>query len=182
MDDLQETEPDIKKQGFRIGVLNGVLALAILYVSYWMGLQTFVNVKTIERFVPYMIIILVITGIQLRKRNGGHLSFRQGLQYAFLSYVVTAVIIAIGTYILYNVVDKDLGEQSFRLGLQKSKEMMQGLGLPDTEINKNLDRAEKAGSETGFKQIFLGMGLGLIWDFMKSLLVAVIIRKEKPVF
>lgn len=178
----EESLVDIRKEGIKIGILNGLFALLILYSSYWMGLEAFIDIKMGERMIPYMIIILLISGFALRRRNGGYLSFKQGLQFAFSSYVVAAILIAIGTYILYNWVDPNLGKESFEMGLQRTREILEKIGAPEEEIEDNISRAKKAGSETGFKNIFLGMGLGLIWDFMKSLLIALVIRKEKPAF
>ncbi len=173
---------DMQKEGLKIGLLNGAFALLVMFVGYWMGIQSYLDIKMAERFVPYMIIILLITGFSLRKKNGGYLSFKQGLQFAFLSYVVAAIMIAVGTYVLYNLIDPELGKISFEEGLKRNRVLLEKLGTPEKEIESNLARARKAGSDTGFKEIFLGMGLGLIWDFMKSLLISLVIRKEKPAF
>jgi hypothetical protein len=184
--DVFEQEPapavDIKKEGLKAGLINGGIALAIMYISYALGINTFIDVTMVEKVLPYMIIVLIIAGLQLRKKNGNYLSMKQGIQFAFLSYVVAAVLVAVGTYILYNVVDPNLGQITFEKGLKRTTELMEKIGAPKKDIDKSIADARKDGAETDFKHIFLGMGLGLIWDFMKSLLVALIIRKEKPAF
>ena len=58
------------KEGVKIGLINGAIALLLMYGSYFAGLDTFVNVQFFSRFIPYMMIILIIYGIQLRKRKG----------------------------------------------------------------------------------------------------------------
>lgn len=173
---------DIKREGIKIGIINGLIALTLMYGSYFMGMDVFINQQYLNTFLPYMIIILLIAGFQLRKKNGGYLSFKQAIQFTFLSYVIAAIMIAIGTYILFNLVDKDLTEKSFVLGLEKTRGLMERMGASDEEIEKTLERMENEKTETGFKTILLGTGLGLIWDFVKSLLISIIIRKEKPAF
>ena len=127
-----------------------------------------------------MMIILIIYGLQLRKRNGGYLAFKDGIKYSFMSYVIVAVLVAIGTYILFNLIDKDLTQKSFDLSLEKMKSTFTNMGMKEDEIEKAMGKREA--QKTDFPTIFLGTGFGLIWDFVVSLIVALIIRREKPVF
>jgi len=182
--ELNDNKPTVNfvQEGIKIGVINGIFALLLLYGSYFMGLQTFVNIQFIASFIPYMIIVLLIYGFQLRKRNGNLMSFKEGLQYAFVSYVIAAILVAIGTYILYNIIDKDLTQKTFDIAVEKSRSMMEKMKVSDEEIDKTIAEMEKGRKETNLRNIFLGMGFGLIWDFAKSCLVAVIVRKEKPAF
>jgi hypothetical protein len=168
------------REGVKIGLINGVIALLLMYGSYFAGLDTFVTVQFISRFIPYMMIILIVYGFQLRKRNDGYLAFKEGLQYSFMSYVIVAVLVGIGTYILFNLVDKDLTQKSFDLSLAKMKSTFMNMGMKEEEIEKAM--GGKQAQKTDIATIFLGTGFGLIWDFIVSLIVALIIRREKPVF
>ena len=168
------------RQGVKIGLVNGAIALLLMYGSYYAGLNNFVSVLFVSRFIPYMMIILIIYGFQLRKRNAGYLTFRDALKYSFMSYVIVAVLMAIGTYILYNLIDKDLTQKSFDLSLEKIKNTFAGMGMKDEDVEKAMGNREA--QKTDFATIFLGTGFGLIWDFVVSLIVSLIIRREKPVF
>jgi len=173
----QEVRPiNFIREGVKIGLINGAIALLLMYGSYFAGLDTFVTFQYVTRYIPYMMVILIIYGFQLRKRNGGYLAFREGLQYSFASYVVVALLMAIGTYILFNLVDKELTQKTFDAAIGTMKRM----GMTEEEIEKVAGKKEEL--KTGIATIFLGTGMGLIWDFVVSLIVAVIIRREKPVF
>lgn len=172
---------NIKREGLKIGLLNGGLALLILFGSYYVGMEFFMDVKAAEWKIPYMIIVLLVAGLLLRKKNGGYLTMKEGLQFAFLSYVIAEIITGAGIYILYNVIDPDLGNITFEKELERSIAKMKEIGAPQTDIDAEVKKAREAGADTGFKNIFLGMGMMLIWDFMKSLLISLAIRKEKPV-
>lgn len=174
--DLEAKPINFIKEGVKIGLINGAIALLLMYGSYFAGLDAFVTTQFIARFIPYMMIILIVYGFQLRKRNGDYLAFKEGLQYSFMSYVVVALLMAIGTYILFNLVDKDLTQKSFAVSLERLDKM----GMKEEEIERAIGRRED--QKTDFRNIFLGTGFGLIWDFVVSLIVAVIIRREKPVF
>ena len=174
--EVQQPQINFIREGVKIGLVNGAIALLLMYGSYFAGLESFVNVQFYARFVPYMMVILIIYGFQLRQRNGGYLVFKDALQYSFMSYVIVALLMATGTYILFNLVDKDLTQKSFDFSLAKLK----GMGMKEDEIGKLLGKKED--QTTGFGTIFLGTGFGLIWDFVVSLIVTIIIRREKPVF
>lgn len=171
---------DIKKEGIKFGITLGVFSMLIMYGSYFLGFDTFVNTQFASAFIPYMIIILLVGGFQLRRRNGGYLSFKEAIKFCFLAYVVAAVINAVGTYILFDVMDKTLTDRTFHAGLDKTRRVMERLGSSQSDINKALGDAEKTKTTTGIKTIFLGFGQGLIIDFVKSLLITLVIRKEKP--
>jgi hypothetical protein len=177
--EVQKPTINFIREGAKIGLINGVIALLLMYGSYFAGLDTFVTVQFFSRFIPYMIIILIIYGFQLRKRNGGYLAFKDGLQYSFVSYVVVGLLMAIGTYILFNLVDKNLTQKSFELSLEKMKQAFTSMGMKEEEIDKAL--GNKDVQKTDFGTIFLGTGIGWIWDFVVSLIITLIIRREKPV-
>jgi hypothetical protein len=168
------------KEGVKMGFINGVIALVLMYVSYYAGMDVFVDTQFISGFVPYMIVILIVYGFQLRKKNGGYLSFKDGIQYAFMSYVIVTIVIALGTFVLFNVIDKNLTQKTFDLSLEKTRKLMQGMGAKQEDIDKQLESIGAKG--TGAKNFILGIGLDLIWSFVKSLLITLIIRREKPAF
>jgi len=167
--------------GIKFGVVNGIIAIAVMYVSWAGGIEKFTNVQFWATFIPYMFVILLLAGLQLKKQNGGFIPFKDVLKFTFLSYVISGVIVAIGTYILYNLVDKDLTEKSLRVGLDKTRKVMERMGASEKDIEKTMDDATKGKSETSLKNIFLGFGFTLIVDFVKCLLLSIIIRKEQPV-
>lgn len=180
----QAYQPQVNfvKEGTKIGIINGGIALILMYGSYFAGLETFVSVQLISLFTPYMIIILIVYGLHLRKRNGGFLFFKQGLQFAFMSYVMASLLIALGTYILFNLIDKDLTQKSFELGIEKTRKIMESVGAKPEDIDKQLEEFRSMPQKTGMGNIILGLGTDLIWHFVKSLLITLVIRKERPAF
>jgi hypothetical protein len=179
----QETHQPLNfvKEGAKIGVVNGAIALLLMYGSYYAGLDSFVTVQFVSVFIPYMIVILIFYGFKLRKENGGYLTFKDGLQFTFMSYVVATVIIALGTFVLFDLIDKNLTQKVFDISVEKTRRVMQGMGLKQDEIDKEIERMGSS-QKTGAGNFILGIGSDLIWGFVKSLLVTLIIRREKPVF
>lgn len=166
-------------EGIKYGVICGLTAVLLMYGSWAVDINTFTSVMFVTTFIPFMIIILLIGGFAVRKQNGGYLSFQEGLKFNFLSYAVAAVIIAISTYVLYNIIDETLTEKSAQIGLEKTRAMMEKFGASEEDIEKSMASSAESMKKTGFKEILMGTGLGLIWDFVKSLLLTLVIRKEE---
>ncbi|HWC52409.1 MAG TPA: DUF4199 domain-containing protein, partial [Chitinophagaceae bacterium] len=177
----QEEQPTSRinfiEEGMKLGLFNGGFGLLLMYGGYFMGINTFVTMQFVTAFIPYMIAALIIYGLSLRKRNNQLLSYKEGLQYSFISYVIAAVILAIGTYVLYNMIDPELTDKTFNIGLEKTKSFMERMGASQDEIDKALEKASQGKKETNLSNILLGTGLGLLWDFVKSLIISLIIRK-----
>ena len=170
---------NVVNEGVKYGLICGLLAALLMYGSWAMGLNTFVACQFYTNFIPYMIAIIIIGGLQLRKNNGGLLPYAQALKFSFLCYVVVAVIMAIATYILYNLIDKELTAKSMQVAVEKTRAMMEKFGSSEEDIAKAIKRTEEGSKETSLGRILLGTGLFLIWDFVKSLLISLIIRKEE---
>lgn len=170
---------NIINEGVKYGLICGLLAVLIMFGSWALGITIFTTVQFYAAFIPYMIGILLFGGFQLRKDNGGLLSFKEALKFNFLSYAIAAVVIAVATYILYNLIDKTLTQESARIALEKTRTLMEKMGSSEDDIDKAIKNAEASMQDTGFKKILLGMGWGLIWDFVKSMLLSLVIRKEE---
>lgn len=172
-------KPNVVSEAVKYGSICGLIAVLLMYGSWAAGLSTFVSVQFWTNFIPYMVVIIILGGLQIRKQNAGILPFSQALKFSFLSYVVVAVITACATYILYNIIDKELTQKSMQVAGEKIRATMEKMGSSEEEIAKAVKRTEDGSKDTGFARIFLGTGLFLIWDFIKSLLISLIIRREE---
>lgn len=170
---------NVVNEGVKYGSICGLIAVLLMYVPWAMGLNIFVSFQFYTAFIPYMIAIIIFGGLQVRKQNGGFLPYAQALKFSFLSYVIAALIIAIATYVLYNVIDKELTQKSMQVALEKTRSMMEKFGASEDDIANAMKKTEEGASDTGLSKILLGTGMGLIWDFCKSLLIALTIRKEE---
>ena len=172
-------KPNFNQTAITYGVITGLIFLALNFGAWAMaGTDTYVSVIGITTFIPYVIIILIIGGIKLRKQHENLMTFAEALKFTFLAYVIYALMEAIGNYVLYAIVDPDLTAKVLEISLQKTQKMMQAFGASEQQIEDAMSKAQKEPQHTSFKQIFLGLGITLIWNFVKSLLISLIIRRE----
>jgi hypothetical protein len=144
-------------------------------------MDTFLSVKVISRFIPYIIILLLFGALTLRKKRGNYLTLKEGLQFAFLAYIIAELMSAAGTYILYNVTDPELTRKSLALGEERTREMLEKLNTPKNEIDQEIAKIRKGSQTTGLKQIIMGMGYELIFDFLKSMIIAFLMKRERKI-
>jgi hypothetical protein len=170
---------NIINEGTKYGLICGLTAVLVMFGSWAAGLNIFTAVQFYSAFIPYMIIIIFLGGFQLRKQNEGFLSFAESLKFSFMAYVVAAVIIAVATYLLYNIIDKELTVKSGQIALEKTRVFMEKMGAKEEDIEKTMKSSAESMQETGIGKILLGTGLGLIWDFCKAMLMSLVIRKER---
>ena len=172
-------KPNINQTAITYGVITGLIFLALTFGAWAMGsADTFVSVSGITTFIPYVILTLIFAGIKLRKQNNNLLTFAEALKFTFLAYVIYALIEAIGNYVLYAVVDPDLTAKVMEISISKTQKMMEAFGASEQQIEDAMSKAQEEPKFTSFKQVFLGLGIALIWNFVKSLLISLIIRRE----
>ena len=117
------------KQGVTYGII------AILYGPWALGsVGDFVKVTTITNFIPFHFIILLVIGFKLRKDNGGLYSFKEALQFTFVAYVIYALIEAVGTYVLYVLLDPALTAKVLDISIANATQCKLNLKTP--HLNK----------------------------------------------
>ena len=173
-------KPNVINEGVKYGIIGGLIFLLINFGTWGLfSTSTYVTALSISSFVPYVIIILIIVGLKLRKNNGDVLSYQEALKFAFVAYIVVALIEAICNYTLYNLVDHDLTAKVLEITKEKTLKMMEKFGATDSQREDAIKKMDSESKQTNFKTVFLGFGLALIWNFVKSLLIALVIRKEE---
>ena len=171
---------NVVNEGVKYGIIGGLLFLLINFGAWGIGsTATFVSVIGISSFIPYVIIILIVMGLKLRKANDNLLPFKDALKFAFVAYLIIALTEAVGNYVLYNFLDHDLTAKVFEISREKALKMMQKFGASDQQVEDAMKKMDSESKQTTFKTVFLGLGLAIVWNFVKSLLIALVIRKEE---
>lgn len=169
---------NLTNESIKYGVIAGLI-LTTLHIGAWtLGTSTYVSVIGIELFVPYMIGLFLFGGFQIRKQNDGLLTFKEAIKFAFLAYAIVALIEALNSYILYNLLDKDLTAKVLEVTREKTLKFMESLGATKEQIAESMQKIDSEKKETGIKNIILGMGMYLIWYFVKAMLISIVIKKE----
>lgn len=181
-------EQQVKKEGIKLGVYLGILSIVVSIVS------TYVLVGT-ENFKATSIVlsgfnILFSIGIAayftvlLRKSAGGFWTFSQALKGILVMFVVAVVLSTIGSTI-FNLVSPEQQQIVFDKTINFTIETMESAGLDDDVIDKQVADLEKTRDESrefSFGRVVKGLGVTLIVYFVFALILAAILKREKPMF
>jgi hypothetical protein len=170
-----------KRLAVKYGVIAGLLFTILCFGCWSAGVETYATFLTWYTWIPAIFVLILVGAFQRRKQLGGVMTFKEALAFCFLAYVIYEVFYAVSTFVLYRLVDPTLQERLTAVIIEKTRRFMEGLGAKDSQIDDALETAEKNSKGTySIAQIVLGFGYTLIYDFVKSIILAAITQKRKP--
>jgi uncharacterized protein DUF4199 len=168
---------------FRFGIIAGLLYSALSFGCWAAGIKTFSSFLIWYAWLPIIFVLFIVGAFQRRKQLGGFMSFKEGLVFAFLAYIIYEVFYALVTLILFKIVDPQLHSKVMVHVAESTRGMLERFGATDSQIDEALKNIEEGSKdEYTFKQIILGFGMALIYDFIKSIIIALISQKRKQEF
>jgi predicted membrane protein len=125
--------------------------------------------------------VILIAGIvwamrDYREQNSGFMSFGQGLGIGSLMSAIVGLFGAMFTMFYMQFIDTTLIQQS----LNKAREDLEKRGMDDTQIDQAMEISQKF--MTPGVMFLVQVLTYLVVGFIISLILAAILRKEKPVF
>lgn len=166
------------KTAVMFGVIAGLVYCVFSTVFWSMGTGPYVSFLSWYTWLPIFFALFMYAAFQYRKQAGGFLEFKQVLQFVFLAYVVYEAIYAVYYIVLYTVIDKELTAKVMQVTLENIRRMLEKFGASEDKIEEAVAKAQKNDTSV-LKQTFLGFGLALVLDFVKSMIIAAIVKKEK---
>lgn len=172
---------DYRKYAINYGVIAGLVYCLCSTIGWVMGTSAYAGFLMIYTWAPVIFILIFMGAFQYRKQLGGFLTFKEILKYAFLAYIIYEIIYMIYFVLLYQVIDTSLNQKVLQETLSKTRTFMQNMGASDSDIDKAMDQAREKGDVSVFKQVFLGFGLAIVYDFVKAAIIAGIVKKDKEI-
>jgi hypothetical protein len=166
--------------GLSYGLIAGLIVVLITLSLYLGGIDMYMSPAA---FITYLVMITfaVVAALKKRKMNGGYLSFQEALKITFTVFAVALLLQTVFVYILFNFIDVSFKEAMMQASMDKTEQMLRKFGLPDSEIEKATD-PKKAMDQFGLAGVFLGYAMTCIVAFIFSLLISIIVKKNKPEF
>jgi len=167
----------------RFGIIGGLL-FALFCIGCWAGgMNAFASFLIWYTWLPVIFVLFLIGAFQRRKQLGGYMSFKEALVFAFLAYVTYEFFYVIVTIVLFKIIDPQLQDKVLVVVLDKTRTFMENIGASQSTIDDALNKAQQNNEGTySIKQIFMGFGMSLIYDFVKSVIIAAITQRRKPEF
>ncbi len=158
------------------GAIMGFVAVFISLVFYFIGMATVTWTNYVSMLVG--LVLLVYLMLQYRKEYlGGYASFGQIFLMVLVSAGIISVIIsAIYSYLLFTVIDPELIEQ---VKIAAEERIMSNSRIPESMYDDMLNRVEER--TTVASMVKMQLIAGPIVNAIIGLIVAAFIKKEKDI-
>jgi phosphate starvation-inducible membrane PsiE len=132
-----------KSNSINLGLYLGATLAAIVVLIYAIDLDLMVEWWLSVALLTVVIAFGVVAAKRAKKNNVGLLSFKEAFVNYFLTIAVGTAISAVVGIVIFNVVDPEAAAHLNEQILLKSKQMMEGFGMPQEAMATALDEASK---------------------------------------
>ncbi|MFD1771015.1 DUF4199 domain-containing protein [Sphingobacterium suaedae] len=179
---------EVKKEGIKFGIYLGIIALVVSIVSMYV-LMNSGNFKMSSMITGGLTLVVMIAlsayfAVGLRKAAGGFWNFSQALKSIFTMLAIAVIISSIGGAV-FNLVNPEPQQIIFDKTINMTIETMESIGADDDLIDKQVADLEKTRDELrefSIGQTLKGLGVSLIMYFVFALILAAILKRERPAF
>jgi hypothetical protein len=163
------------------GLILGGLSTVFLFVVYMVDITTLGNKEVI---IPSLIIsigLYFFFAFQMRKEQGGFMTFKQAFMAVFMMLMVAGVVSTTFKTLLYNVIDTEIAEDVKRSTIEQTESIYESFGIADKEesIQALADLEEKDFSMTP-TNIGIELGVIVVFNLIFALIIGVIVKKNPP--
>jgi hypothetical protein len=169
-----EEKTSTARVALKYGLLAAVVTMVYSTILYVAGLGS--NRLLASVTYAFMIIAIVLAMKDFREKNGGFISSGEGLGLGSLTSAVLGLLSSAFTIFYIQFIDSNMLTQS----LDQMREELEGKGMDDAQIEQALEMSQKF-MAPGIMFVTVIFGY-LIMGFIFSLIIAAVMRKEKPVF
>ncbi len=174
---IVEKKTNVIVQYGLMAALGSILFFVVLYLG---GTAFFGSPAA---FLSYVIPIgfAVFACIKAKRENEGFLPFRSALKICFGIFVLSAFATSLLSYILFNFVDPTFKESMLQLTIENTQKLMAKFNTPQDVIDKQIQGmlSKDMFSLGSITQSFV---FGCVFWFVIALIVAAIMKKNKPEF
>ena len=136
-------KPTNKSNSINLGLYLGATLAAIVVLIYAIDLDLMVEWWLSVALLTVVIAFGVVAAKRAKINNVGLLSFKEAFVNYFLTIAVGTAISAVVGIVIFNVVDPEAATHLNEQILLKSKQMMEGFGMPQEAMATALDEASK---------------------------------------
>jgi ABC-type antimicrobial peptide transport system permease subunit len=115
------------------------------------------------------------------KSETGFLEFREALKISFGIMVLTSLFTTVFSYVLFNFIDTAFAESFMQVMVERTQKWMENFGTPQDQIDKAIKKMMTENQFSG-PNLFKSFMIGCIVSFLIALIIAAIVKKNKPEF
>lgn len=159
----------------RYGLICGVITIIYSLIL------NITELALTNQFLGWISFLIVLAAIwmamrEFKRQNAGFMSYGQGLSIGTLVVLISSILGGVFTYIYVKFVDTGYIEKMRNMQVAE----MESKGMSDEQVDQAMAVAEKM-MTPGMIVVFAIVG-GLVFGFLLSLIIAAIVKNNKPEF
>ncbi|MBP7508567.1 MAG: DUF4199 domain-containing protein [Prolixibacteraceae bacterium] len=168
------------KYGLYYAIISIVISLIIWATKFIenSGLTANFIVSAIN-IVVWVLILIYFTKDYRDKTLGGVIDFKQAFFVGMLTVAFASLIIAVYNFSFHSWIDPEYSQRTIDAIIEKTYNMMSGMGLPESEIENSLKAIETMEVPTPVQSTFSGLQQNIIYGAVLALISAAIVKKNK---
>lgn len=172
---MTDTKPSMLPIALKWGLLTGLVS--ILYALFGFVTESFGNFL-ITLLVSLIISILAIVFAlkDFRKKNGGYMTYGQGLLLGVSTMVISSILSGLFVMLYTQFVDPTITEKM----VDATLEQMSGFGIDDDTLEEQRDKI--LAENTPLNQLWGALKNGLFGGLILSLIISAIMKRNRPEF
>jgi hypothetical protein len=167
--------------GLFIGGISAVLNILIYYIYPQMMGNTIYGI-----FMMFIAMgLYVFFTIDLRKKIGGFWSFKEALKGIFLMSFIAGLLSTFVNFVFYKFIEPGAFEQISGIITENLTVTYEKLGMDQVTIDNTIEKvleSMKSQFNPSFVDLLKTLGIGVLIQFIMSLIFAAIFKKEQPIF
>lgn len=180
-DDLnRESKKSKFSVGIKFGIIAGLLYMVLLLIRY-MFFSGNPMVFTATMFISYLIIVSLFAqaAFARKKQLGGFADIKTLFGTIFIVILFAEVCYAFFNYFYLNVIDPTF----FDRYLESTMNYLKNMGGNEDVLNQQIDKVQGQMEQSGsLTYNLLGIGTWVVVDSIIGIILALVIKKDKPAF
>jgi hypothetical protein len=162
------------------GVIIGLVYSVLLWLRYMSGGSSPIMMGVWALFGYIVILVLMlVSGFQLRKKNGGYIEFREIFKCLFISVLIFEAFYTAFNFIYLKYIDPEF----FNKLIESTENMMLKANSKQADIDKTIDRMrEQADANASIGSILKTYLFSIAFSGTFALILSAIIKKKKDPF
>ncbi|WP_025125289.1 DUF4199 domain-containing protein [Myroides odoratimimus] len=169
----------VNKVGITFGIILAIYYTLFNSVIFFTDKALFANTFAGFFNMGVMVILGILTIYFARKKAGGYVTFREGFTPFFLMVIIGVTANIIIYNILFNIVDPSAKDEISKSLYDMLIKTLDGSGLPQEQINEQLEKARNINQFAPKSQLFLWAGSVLRNSILGILLAAIFKNKSE---
>ncbi len=164
--------------GIQWGLVCGITCVIVRSLMFALSVDYFVGLMAFSPLLIYYTLFFV-GGFQYRKQLGGFISFKDVFVMLIVTSAISVLINTIFGYVMYAVVDPNLGEETKKYWMDFSFRMMNGK-VSEDQMQKKLQEMQDQDYGWQWSKMLWGVPLGVALDACIVLIIAAVVKKKNP--